>query len=114
MVPQLGAPHLIANDLDFGIASLVGIQNLTGLTTLDLGSDFLFDISSLSGLTSLTTLDLAVNPITDVGPLNGLTSLTQLNLNGNAGEAGKLPVADPASWAELAQLEKLQREFRKE
>jgi len=46
-----------------GITSLVGIQNLTGLTILELDDDpWISDLSALSGLTSLTTLRLQTNP----------------------------------------------------
>ena len=63
-----------------GIVSLVGLQNLTSLRTLDLGGNSITDISPLSGLTSLTLLGLGGNSITDIGPLSGLTSLTFINL----------------------------------
>ena len=67
------------------ITSLVGIQNLTSLTLLRLGSNFsISDIGALSGLTSLTELDLSSNSIGDIGALSGLTSLTTLGLAGNS------------------------------
>jgi len=65
------------------IESLVGIQNLTGLTDLDLGFNSITDISLLSGLTELTDLNLVGNWISDIGALSGLTGLTDLNLEGN-------------------------------
>ncbi len=67
-----------------GITSLVGIQNLTGLTLLFLDNNSISDISALSGLTSLTELSLFQNSISDIGPLSGLTSLTRLHLYGNS------------------------------
>jgi internalin A len=68
-----------------GIESLVGIQNLTSLTDLLLGSCYsISDISPLSGLTSLTSLYLDHNSITDIGALSGLTSLTIIRLNHNS------------------------------
>ncbi len=68
-----------------GIESLMGIQNLTSLTDLFLGSCFsISDISPLSGLTSLTSLYLDHNSITDIGALSGLTSLTIIRLNHNS------------------------------
>ena len=66
------------------ITSLVGIQNLTGLTTLDLRFNSITDISPLSGLTNLTILDLSFNSITDISALSGLTSLTTLELGFNS------------------------------
>ena len=77
-----GLTNLTARDA--GINSLVGIQNLTSLTDLDLWPNSISDISSLSGLTSLTTLDLGVNSITDISALSGLTSLEVLYLNRNS------------------------------
>ena len=64
-----------------GIKSLVGIENLTSLTALDLGSNSITDISALSGLTKLIFLSLSNNAITDIGSLSNLTSLTTLDLH---------------------------------
>ena len=59
-----------------GIESLVGIQNLTGLTHLDLLVNSITDISALSGLTSLTYVDLNNNPdFNDIQPLLDNTGL---------------------------------------
>jgi hypothetical protein len=66
------------------IESLVGIQNLTGLTSLALNGNAITDISALSGLTRLTSLRLNGNAITDISALSGLTRLTNLRLSGNA------------------------------
>ncbi len=52
-----------------GIASLVGIQNLTSLTFLALRNNSITDINALSGLTGLTYLTLRDNSITDIQPL---------------------------------------------
>ena len=65
------------------IESLVGIQNLTSLTELNLITNLITDISLLSGLTSLQLLELGGNSISDISPLNGLTSLQRLHLNFN-------------------------------
>ena len=67
-----------------GIASLVGIQNLTSLTYLGLSRNSITNISALSGLTSLTILGLGGNSISDISVLSGLTSLTYLGLGGNS------------------------------
>ena len=67
-----------------GITSLMGIQNLASLTTLDVGSNSITDVSPLSGLTSLTRLVLGSNSITDITGLSGLTSLTVLELGNNS------------------------------
>ena len=68
---------------DAGIESLVGIQNLTGLTELDLSRNSITDIGPLSRLTSLRAVGLVDNSITDVGPLRELTDLTNLRLQSN-------------------------------
>jgi Leucine-rich repeat (LRR) protein len=57
-----------------GITSLVGIQNLTSLTILELGFNAITDISALSGLTSLTILDVGLNSLTDIDAVSALTS----------------------------------------
>ena len=64
-----GLTHLDIGHLDPGsgpipedLVSLVGIQNFTSLTNLDLSHNFINDISPLSGLTSLTDLDLSSYP----------------------------------------------------
>ena len=72
--PPAGAPF----------ESLVGIQNLTGLTSLTLNNKSITDISALSGLTNLTVLRLHTNWITDISPLRGLTKLTDLFLSENS------------------------------
>ncbi len=64
--------------------SLVGIQNLTGLTSLTLNNKSITDISALSGLTNLTVLRLHTNWITDISALSGLTKLTDLFLSENS------------------------------
>ena len=69
---------------DMAVGSLVGIQNLTGLTSLTLSEHSISDLSPLSGLTSLTHLDLWVNSITDISALSGLTNLKELVLGSNS------------------------------
>ena len=103
---RLLAELMVLRDHFDGITSLVGIQNLTSLTYLDLSLNSINDISTLSGLTSLTYLDLSGNllsdisalsglmrlsglwlghnSISDVGALSGLTSLTSLSLGSNS------------------------------
>ena len=59
-----------------GIVSLAGIQNLTSLTRLALGSNAITDISALSGLTGLTYLFLYNNPdLRSIQPLLDNTGL---------------------------------------
>ncbi len=70
--------------MDQEIKSLVGAQNLTGLTSLTLSDHSISDLSVLSGLTGLTHLDLWVNSISDISALSTLTGLTYLDLTGNS------------------------------
>ncbi len=65
------------------IASLRGIENLTGLTNLWIRANAITDIGPLRGLVGLTSLNLAANSITDIGPLSGLRRLTFLAINLN-------------------------------
>ncbi|MEG5147916.1 leucine-rich repeat domain-containing protein, partial [Microcoleus sp. AT9b-C2] len=72
--------------LDLGsnrITDISFLSSLTNLTTLDLGDNQITDISFLGSLTNLTTLDLGSNRITDISFLGSLTNLTTLELSGN-------------------------------
>ncbi|WP_264197115.1 leucine-rich repeat domain-containing protein, partial [Microseira wollei] len=53
---------------------------LSNLTSLNLDSNQITDISPLKALTNLTSLNLYNNQITDISPLKALTNLTSLNL----------------------------------
>ena len=66
-----------------GISNLTGIEEATGLETLDLGDNEITDISLLSSLTNLENLDLADNQIADVTPLSALSRLETLDLRNN-------------------------------
>ena len=66
------------------IQSLGGIEALSNLTVLDLGSNSISDLTPLAGLTQLTVLDLRTNSISDITPLAGLTQLTFLGLGSNS------------------------------
>ena len=89
---------------DYGITSLVGIQNLTSLTFLDLGNNLITDISPLSGLTRLTSLHLYNNSISDIGPLRGLTRLRWLTLRNNS-------ITDISALSGLTRLRELYLRF---
>ena len=67
-----------------GIVSLVGIENLSSLTDLDLSDNNISDITPLTGMISLTDLGLGSNSISDITPLTGMTSLTDLDLGSNS------------------------------
>ena len=66
-----------------GISDLTGLEEATGLETLDLGDNEITDISLLSNLTNLENLDLADNEITDISVLSGLSRLETLDLRNN-------------------------------
>ena len=66
-----------------GITDLRGLEHATKLTTLNLYSNQLTDLSPLSALVGLISLDLGKNTITDIEALSGLTALTILHLDGN-------------------------------
>ena len=66
------------------IDDLTGLEEATGLTSLDLGQNDIENLTPLQNLTSLTTLDLADNQIENFSPLSGLTNLTTLDLGQNA------------------------------
>ena len=81
-----GLMALSANDA--GIESLVGIQNLNGVTFLNLGVNSITGIGALRGLTSVERLHLDYNSITDISPLSGLTSLNHVQLDDVSPAAG--------------------------
>ena len=83
-----------------GIASLVGIQNLTSLTNLNLDRNSITDLSALSGLHSVTDLSLYDNSITDIHPLSSLTRLRLLVLQRNS-------ITDVSPLGELTELTSL-------
>jgi Leucine-rich repeat (LRR) protein len=65
------------------LSDLTGLENLTQLTVLRLGSNQLTDVKGLEKLTQLTTLQLNDNQLTDVKGLENLTQLKTLGLRGN-------------------------------
>jgi Leucine-rich repeat (LRR) protein len=69
-----------------GISSteyLTWLLSLPSLTTINLFSNQITDISSLSFLTNLTNINLISNQITDISPLSSLNNLTNIYLNSN-------------------------------
>jgi Leucine-rich repeat (LRR) protein len=83
-----------------GVMSLVGIQNLQGLTDLRIWGNSIGDIGPLSGLVNLTQLSLTRNSISDIGPLAGLNNLDTLGLGENL-------IADISPLAALSSLDLL-------
>jgi len=82
-----------------GITSLMGIENLTSLTFLNLSFNY-GGIRLLAGLTGLTELHLGRNSIRDITPLAGMTRLTILSLWGNS-------ISDITPLAEMTSLTSL-------
>ena len=80
--------------------SLAGIQNLTGLTRLNIINRLITDITPISALTNLTFLSLHTNWISDIGPLSNLTNLEQLIISEN-------PISDISPLAGLTKLQRL-------
>ena len=89
-VADVTVAHLAAiTKLNLNAKSLTLVQStdfngLTGLTSIDLGSNSLTSVSALSGLTQLTSLRLNNNSLTDISALSGLTQLTELDLSSNS------------------------------
>jgi hypothetical protein len=91
------------------ITSLVGVQNLPGLTRLVLPNHALTDIGPLAALTHLDSLNLTTNyggpgappTISDLEPLRGLTGLRYLNLNTTGGVRDLSPLRGLTSLAAL-------------
>ena len=83
-----------------GSTSLVGLQNLTSLTFLDVYRNSISDIGALSGLTSLRLLHFGYNSITDISPLSGLTSLRFLHLDNNPDLTDIQPLLDNTGLGE--------------
>ena len=78
-VASLENPYFYDKD----IYSLAGIEHLTALQRLDLGSNHISDLTPLKQLTHLQELFLRWNQIADLTPLKQLTHLQELQLYGN-------------------------------
>lgn len=89
--------ELFISDTMLSNDDLVNIGKLTNLTSLNLASNQISDITPLAQLTNLTRLYLWWNQITDITPLAQLTNLTDLGLGHNQ-------IADIAPLAKLTNL----------
>ncbi len=83
------------------IVNLTGLEQATGLTTLDLGDNAIVNLNPLLSLTTLTTLDLADNEIENVSALQNLTNLESLDLDGNE-------IENVSALSSLSRLERLE------
>ena len=88
------------------IQDLTGLEFAKNLTTLDLSSNEISDVSPLAGLVSLTSLNLESNGVSDVSPLADLTSLTSLRLQNNE-------ISDVSPLAGLKNLTFLELSYNK-
>ena len=82
--------------------------DLETLTSLDIPSRGISDLTGLEQFRSLTTLDLSDNRISDISPLLWLTELTTVTLEGNPATQDDLEAALrdlAAAEAEAAELE---------
>ena len=83
--------RLILRSPRIGADDLSPLRSLSRLTTLDLDSNGLTNVSFLEDLTNLTTLDVRRNELTDFSFLERTTSLTTLDLRGNQLTSLSLP-----------------------
>ena len=83
-----------------GITSLVGLEQLTNLSTLDLSFNPIRDLAPLRSLTQLASLNLRETLVTDLTPLAELTNLEYLNIH-------SVPVESVEPIANLRNLETL-------
>jgi Leucine-rich repeat (LRR) protein len=65
---------------DPDVASLAGIESLSGLTRLDLSHNALTDIAPLARLGKLDKVNLRGNRITDIRPISALPSRCEIDL----------------------------------
>jgi len=65
------------------VASLVGLEHFSSLTSLTVADGFVHDLTPLADLTLLVDLSLRKNRIDDLRPLANLTALKRLQLDDN-------------------------------
>ena len=82
------------------IQDLTGIEFATNLGSLYLGDNDVSDVSVLGGLTNLGSLYLEDNDVSDVSVLGGLTNLIRLDLEENQ-------ISDVSGLASLTKLRRL-------
>ena len=66
--------------VDDGISDLGGLENATGLLSVDFSNNEIEDLTPLSGLTELTLITMPNNQIEDLSPLAGLENLNEIRL----------------------------------
>jgi internalin A len=102
-ISPLAALRLVHLDLsDNHITDLTPLAGITTLSTLVLyhqGPDYISDVSPLDNLTGLTLLDLEANRITDISPLRNMKHLRYLHLKDN-----RLTSIEPLTGLERLEL----------
>ena len=66
------------------ITDITGLEEIEGLTSIDLSNNKISDFSKLSGLKSLTTLNIKSNGLTKLDSLKTVKQLKNLNASNNA------------------------------
>ena len=76
---------LVAVRSSLGLGSIEDLtcNLLPGLTTLSARTAGIVSLVGIQNLTNLTSIELDNNEITNIGPLSGLTALADLTLDGN-------------------------------
>ncbi|MBC1722736.1 LapB repeat-containing protein [Listeria seeligeri] len=64
-------------------SQVVTQTQLDSVTTLDVSSQNITDVTGISELTNLTSINLSENQLTSIAPITGLTNLTTINLSDN-------------------------------
>ncbi|WP_147401223.1 MucBP domain-containing protein, partial [Brochothrix thermosphacta] len=63
---------------DGGISSLEGLQYAKNLSSLDIATNEVSDLSPISGLTMISSLVISSNPVSDISPISNLINLKTL------------------------------------
>lgn len=90
-----------AETLNKGITSLVGMEHLKYITSLDLINNNISDVTPLSGLTQLGALSLVGNHISDISPLANLTNLNTFRFDSQTLTMPAVNTTDPLSITEM-------------
>ncbi|EUJ31887.1 LapB repeat-containing protein [Listeria cornellensis] len=88
--------------LNRGITSLVGMEHLKYITSLNLINNNISDVTPLSGLTQLGILRLIGNHINDISPLANLTNLSSFRFDSQTFTSPAVNTTDPLSIVEMS------------
>jgi Leucine-rich repeat (LRR) protein len=99
---------LDCGSVDYGIVTLLGIQQFTGLTSLNVSSQALGaspSLGSVAQLASLEVLNLSGNEIDDISDLSALVGLQELRVVGNALSGDLASVLQPMVGLRILDLQ---------